>query len=256
MNRYNNYFYLSGFISLFLFTFFMSIILFMMLTSDKNKIFAIKKDNYISVSIDISSTQLKKTTPIIKKELVEKEKTPIKELIKPVVKKTKTITKRKNVNVESLFSDVWTKSIKTSKKVLKKTNSKRIQEIQSKISKSKVHETKSVSDLFENIKTANNTDKASTKSSALEVNEYLAKIQALVYKYFYPPQNSQGNSVEAIIELSAIGKIKDFRILKYSTSQTLNDECDNIKQRLINVVFPKNPDNKSGIYTILLTSKG
>ena len=97
--------------------------------------------------------------------------------------------------------------------------------------------------------------KSSKTSTASEVNEYLAKIQALVYEYFYPPQNSQGNSVKAVIELSAIGKVYDFRILRYSSNSELNSECDKIKERLSTVVFPKNPDNTSGTYIIILTSK-
>jgi len=68
-------------------------------------------------------------------------------------------------------------------------------------------------------------------SSANEVNEYFAKIQALVYEYFEPPQNSQGYSVRAVIELSALGKFIDFRILDYSANIALNEECDKIKDR-------------------------
>jgi protein TonB len=97
--------------------------------------------------------------------------------------------------------------------------------------------------------------KDSENSSANEVNEYFAKIQNIVYKYFYPPQNSQGNTVKAVIKLGALGKVLDFRILQYSSSIDLNNECDQIKQRLSSVVFPVNPKNRFGSYTILLTSK-
>ena len=83
----------------------------------------------------------------------------------------------------------------------------------------------------------------------------MAIIQALVYKHFFPPQNSQGYSVKAVIVLSAIGKVMDFRILNYSSNNNLNDECDKVKNRLMGVVFPINPQNKSGNYIIILTSK-
>ena len=106
-----------------------------------------------------------------------------------------------------------------------------------------------------NINTKEMSDEASSESKAFEVNEYLAKIQALVYKYFYPPANSQGNTVKAVITLSAIGKVQDFRILNYSVNKSLNDECDKVKNRLLNVVFPKNPQHVSGTYTIILTAK-
>ncbi len=92
-------------------------------------------------------------------------------------------------------------------------------------------------------------------STANAVNEYLAKIQALVYENFVPPPNSQGHTVKAVIELSAIGKVMDFRILTYSANSSLNDECDKIRDRLIGVLFPANPQNKSGSYIVMLTSK-
>ena len=128
-------------------------------------------------------------------------------------------------------------------------------QIQKKITKTDENKIESITKKVQNMK-APKVDKESVKTStATEVNEYLAKIQALVYEHFYPPQNSQGNSVKAIIELSPIGKVYDFRILRYSSNSELNSECDNIKDRLMNVVFPKNPDNNSGTYTITLTSK-
>jgi len=236
----NSYFYYSGFIAISLFSFFVSLALFLMLSSDKIKTFALKKDNYISVSIDMSVSQAKKTLNSIDKPVIEEKVAP---------------KKPKDVNIDNLFSDIWTKKIKAPKKVIKKENTRRLQEIQKKIQKVDNKKNKSVSELFKNISTAEKSKKSSKASTALEVNEYLAKIQALVYKHFFPPQNSQGNSVKAVIELSAIGKVQDFRILNYSASTELNNECDNIKSRLINVVFPKNPDNNSGSYTISLTSK-
>ena len=128
-------------------------------------------------------------------------------------------------------------------------------QIQKKITKSDENKVESISKKVRNMN-APKVDIESVKTStATEVNEYLAKIQALVYEHFYPPQNSQGNSVEAIIELSPIGKVYDFRILRYSANSELNSECDNIKDRLMNIVFPENPDNSSGTYTITLTSK-
>lgn len=61
--------------------------------------------------------------------------------------------------------------------------------------------------------------------------------------------------IKAVIELDSFGKVIDFRILTYSDSDSFNSECDKIKGRLINVLFPKNPDNKSGTYVINLISQ-
>lgn len=92
-------------------------------------------------------------------------------------------------------------------------------------------------------------------STAQEVNEYLAKIQAIVYQYFHVPANTQGHSVKSVIELNALGKMIDFRILNYSQSSALNAEVDKIKERLKNVVFPVNPQNRSSRTVVILISK-
>jgi len=234
MDKNNQYFYISGFLSFLLFSFFLFLALYMLVNSDKVKVFALEKDNYISVSIDMS----------------------VKQAIKPkatLVKSAQDVIK--DVNIDNLFSDVWTKKIKTTKAKQKKLDARRLQEISKKTKIAKKNKVQSVSDIFKNINTKQKSDESSSESKAFEVNEYLAKIQALVYKYFYPPTNSQGNSVKAVITISSIGKVQDFRILSYSTNEELNTECDKIKNRLINVVFPKNPDNKSGTYTITLISQ-
>ncbi len=241
MNKEKYYFYISGFISLSLFFFFLLISLYMLVSTDKTNVFAIKKDNFISVSIEIPeimTRSIKKNKP---KEVVEKTVTPI---------------KSKDINIDNLFNDVWTKSIKKPKQIEKKVNNnKRLHEIQKKINKSNENKVELISKKINTNDVLKVSDKTVKTSTAHEVNEYLAKIQALVYEHFYPPQNTQGNSVKAILELSSLGKMYDFRILTYSSNSELNKECNKIKDRLINIIFPKNPSNSFGPYTIILRSK-
>ncbi|WP_294962492.1 cell envelope integrity protein TolA [Sulfurimonas sp.] len=199
--------------------------------------YALKKDNYISISLDVPKLQTSKKR-IIKTPIVEE-----------------SVVEPGDVNIDDLFSDVWTKKIKKVKKIEKKVDNKRLLEIGKKSKKIDKNSVKSVSEKLtdnSNIKKSDDSEKLSTANA---VNEYLAKIQALVYQNFVPPQNSQGHSVKAVIELSAIGKVMDFRILTYSAKSNLNDECDKIKDRLIGILFPANPQNKSGNYIVMLTSK-
>ena len=135
------------------------------------------------------------------------------------------------------------------------TDKRVLDEIQRKIQKADANRAESISKKIQSMDAPKTEDESSKSSTATEVNEYLAKIQALVYEYFYPPKNSQGNSVTAVIELSAMGKVIDFRILAYSDNEALNRECDKIKARLGSILFPKNPDNSSGRYKITLISK-
>jgi protein TonB len=209
-----------------------------MLFSKSNiDIYALKKDNYISISLEMPQMQTSKkesvTIPVIEDSIMEPN----------------------DVNIDDLFSDVWTKNIKKQKKIEKKVDNKRLLEIRKKFKKVDKNNVKPILEKITDNNTVDKSDDSQKLSIANAVNEYLAKIQALVYKNFVPPQNSQGHSVKAVIELSAIGKVMDFRILTYSVNSSLNDECDNIKDRLIGVLFPANPQNKSGSYIVMLTSK-
>ncbi|WP_373003329.1 TonB C-terminal domain-containing protein [Sulfurimonas sp.] len=237
MGNNNSYFYISGFISISLFLFFLSLIIFMLFSKSNIDIYALKKDNYISISLEMPEiqTSAKKSvsTPIIKDSAIEPN----------------------DVNVDDLFSDVWTKSINKPKKIEPKVDNKRLLEIGKKSKKIDKNIVKPISEKSTDNSAVEKSDDSQKLSTANAVNEYLAKIQALVYQNFVPPQNSQGHSVKAVIELSAIGKVMDFRILTYSANSSLNDECDKIKDRLIGVLFPANPQNKSGSYIVMLTSK-
>jgi len=226
----------------------------MMFVSSKAQTFALKKDNYISISIEMPIIETQKDKKSIKK--MDNIVSDVASIQEPI--------QAKDVNVEDLFSDVWTKKItkskpqKKEKRVEKKlVNAKVLKELEKKIKTLEKSDKKQISKEFEIVKkTSKDKDKDENKvSTANEVNEYLAKINALVYKYFYPPSNSQGHSVKTVIELSAIGKVEDFRILSYSANDALNKECEKIKVRLMSVIFPLNPKNKSSRTIVILTSE-
>ena len=235
-------FFISGFISLSLF--FTVILLFINMMFSKKSIesYALKKDNFISISLEM---------PVIKNKVTKKIAAK-----QQIIESVDVSEEDAKVDIDDLFSDVWTQKIKRAKSKPKKMNNKRIQEIQKKIKTTKEYTKESITKKLntkENSNLKENSEESS--STANEVNEYFAKIQALVYKYFHPPENSQGYSVKAVIHLSAIGKVLDFRILGYSTNNALNKECDLIKKRLMSVMFPINPKNVSGNYIIILKSE-
>jgi len=250
----NKYFYLSGFISLFIFSFFISSAIYVMVSFDEVIKYALEKKEFISISIVIP----KILNDSDKKAPVKKDSNPVVIPLKEEVKIDSNPVapiKKKEVNIDNLFSEVLTKGIEKKKKVPEHTEMRRLDAIAKKVERTKEKKIKSIINKYKDKKIKNDGAKSSKNSSANEVNEYFAKIQNMVYKCFYPPQNSQGNTVKAVIKLGALGKVLDFRILQYSSSIDLNNECDRIKQRLSSVVFPVNPKNRSGSYTILLTSK-
>jgi len=209
----------------------------MMFSSVTIDTYGLEKKDYISVSIEVPKVVTKKNNKTVNR----------------VAESIVTSKESQDIDVKDLFSDVWTKKIiKPKKKVI---NSKRIKEIQKQIKTVEKKSVESISQKISNLDAQEKSDESNPTSSGSEVNEYLAKINALVYKYFNPPQNSDGNSVKAVIELSAIGKVKSFRILTYSSNELLNAECDKIETRLIGVIFPINPKNKSSRTIVILTSK-
>jgi len=228
----NNYFYLSGLISFSIFFLFIAVFIAMMLKTEKIKQFALKNNNFISINLDSPKVikHKKKITKQIKKKI-----------LKPVIEPVKSL----EFDIDDLFSDVKTKELEIKKIEPKRIDAKRLQEINKKINVTKENDVEKIEQVKE----------IQSESSAFEVNEYLARIQLTVYESFHPPANSQGHTVKAVIELNALGKVLDFRILTYSSNAGLNEECDKIKDRLMGTNFPINPDNESGTYTIILTSK-
>ena len=201
------------------------------------KTYGFKKKSYISVSLT--------TTP--KKKSIAK--------IAPSVKKiatTRASSSSKGIDVNNLFSNVWTQKIQNKVK-RRKVNSKRISEIQKQIKLQKNNEVKPLVKTDEQLEKKNKSINA--ESSANEVNEYLAKIQAIVYKHFNVPPNTEGNRVKTLITLDPFGKMLDFKVLTYSASKALNNEVDRIKERLKNVVFPMNPSGKTTTTIVTLISK-
>ncbi|HUH43352.1 MAG TPA: TonB C-terminal domain-containing protein [Sulfurimonas sp.] len=250
----DSYFYISGFISLSLFLFFTIIFFIAIVISKDVKSYALKKDDFVSVSLDMVNVQSANVKKAIDKP-VEKE------IEKPIVnqepqEKTETIPQKKEIKIDDLFSQIWTKDIKKEDKKVEKELDKRVmQELSKKSQKSTENKVESISSKIEKVNSKDKAEKNSKSSTGSEVNEYFAKIQAIVYQHFSPPENSEGKMVQAVIELDSFGKVIDFRILRYSDSDSFNKECDKIKARLTNVLFPKNPDNKSGTYKINLISQ-
>jgi len=201
--------------------------------------FALKKDNYISISLKIPKEKSVKQKQNKKAAVVQEE----------------VVTPQKKADINKLFSDVWTKKIVPKKEKPKKVDNKRYLELQKKIKTTKENQVESISEKVNNLDSVKTNNESDASSTAQEVNEYLAKIQAIVYQHFHVPPNSEGNSVKTVIELNPFGKVIDFRILNYSANSALNAEADKIKERLMHVNFPINPQHKSSKTIVILISK-
>ncbi len=238
-NQTNTHFYLSGLISLGLFIVCLFLAVNILFSPSKKNSFGLKKDTYISISLEIPKVKSHKP------KKVQKAAATVQEVSAP----------KKNVDINNLFSDVWTKKIVYKKEKIRPQNSKRLLDIQKKIHTTKENDVKSISEKVNNLDSIDTKSEAESSSTAEQVNEYLAKIQAIVYQYFRVPANSEGSSVKTVIELNSLGKVLDFRVLTYSNNEALNREADKIKERLIHVIFPENPEHRSSKTIVILISK-
>ncbi|MBA1432892.1 MAG: TonB C-terminal domain-containing protein [Epsilonproteobacteria bacterium] len=207
----------------------------MMFVAVKDTSYGLTKKKFIAVSVVIPKNIAKATSSASRSQTISKSLS-------------------QDIDVNDLFLNVWTQKI-THQKKPKKVNAKRIQDIAKKVKTLQKNKANSIAEKIENLDISQSQKNEEQVSSANEVNEYLAKIQAIVYQYFNVPPNSAGNSVKSVIELDPLGHMKDFRILTYSANEALNAEADRIKERLRNVIFPKNPQNRSSRAVVVLISK-
>jgi protein TonB len=247
-SREDRYFYLSGLISLSLFSAVVALFIFVLLHKSSIDTFAMQEDNYISVSLDMDVV-----IPTQNSAKPAVEPTPKQEIIpepEPVVNEIESTPEPVNTDVSSLFDDVWTQSADT--KVVKKEDTvetKRLAAIEKRI---KTKETSNLQKALELVKPSIEVVGASA-STAPEVNEYLAKIHAQVKSKFYPPASSEGESAKVSVTLNANGNVTRYRVLVYSGSNIFNEEVDRLQSRLERMTFPQNPDGKSISLVIILT---
>ena len=196
-----------------LFLLLLSSFAYMLFAPKKVHTYGLTKKKYISISLESIPTKAKSTSH---------KKMSTKKMHKKRVKKRDSVDAvSENVDVDSLFSKVWTKKVDTHIKKKRRVDTKRLAEIEKSISAPDISE-----NYTQKSNSHSNNKKAKIASSAEEVNEYSAKIHAIVYDHFFPPPNSEGEQVKAVIELSPLGKLLDFRILNYSGSEALRDRSD------------------------------
>ncbi len=250
----DRYFYISGLISLTIFS--AVTLLFAMVILHKSAIdtFAMQKDNYISVSLDMDLVM-----PTMNEAKPDPEPTPKQEVVpepEPAPEEIESTPDPVNTDVSSLFDDVWTQSADTKvDKKVEKVDTKRLAAIEKRI---KTKETQKLQKASETIKTLELVKPSievvgASASTAPEVNEYLAKIHAQVKSKFYPPASSEGESAKVSVKLDANGNLTSYRVLVYSGSNIFNEEVDRLQRRLQRMTFPPNPDGKSISLEIILT---
>lgn len=211
---------------------------YVLFSSQQVKSYALKKDNTITVSIVMQPQKNYQSKKINNDTPIEKPEEP--------------------KDVSSLFSSVWTKPVdKISDKQAKTIDNNELLRLTKKIQTSTKNNVESLKEKVENTKFSKADVQVTSdeSSSGQEVNEFLAKIQGEIYNNFFPPPNTAGQTAKILIRLSADGSVLDFRILSYSGDDIFNAEVDRLKNRVMMLRFPENPENKTGNYIISLVAK-
>jgi periplasmic protein TonB len=238
MVRNDSLFYLSGFLSFLLFFSVIFLFGYVLVINDTIKSFALKKDNFIKISVDL--TQVK---PITKqKKQVQKKQETLENK-----EQNKEKPKPKPADLSSLFSNVAAQKI-VHKKIepkKQKIDTAQIQQIQKRIQTTKKRES-TASKAIASLEISKSSDNSNTKSvsTAEQINEIAAKITEIIYSRFLVDTTMLGNVVTIRISVDQTGRLVSYRILRTSGSQSLNEEAVQLENRLLHVTFPVTKDYK------------
>jgi len=237
------YFFLSGLISITLFLIFLFIAGYSVILAPKIDQFAMIKSDIINVSIAISESK--------ETEQPSDESVVSSEISEPAIKEDKVVAPEPVPEISDLFAQV--KPDKTPKKKLEEN--KQLSALEKEVLERK--DSPRFSDKVNKVELAKPSVKMIPQggSTGPLVNEYHAKIQALVYTYFRPPSGTVGEAARVRMKISASGKLISYKVISYSGSGSFNGEVDWLKDRLNAVRFPEHPDGKDAVLECILTAK-
>jgi protein TonB len=245
--NHERYFFLSGLISISLFVFLLFLAGYNLFFSPKAEQFAMTKSEFISVSLTVSNTKsTERSDPPPQAEVQKIE--PLPEPEKPVVQPEKT------PDISDLFAQV--KHQKTIKKPLEESKqNEQLNKLEKELLTHK--DAPNFTDKVNKVELAKPSVKMVVQggSSGPIVNEYHAKIQALVYTNFHPPAGTAGAVAHVRMNISSSGKLISYRILSYSGNSSFNNEVDWLRDRLSTIRFPDHPEGKDTVLECILTAK-
>lgn len=235
------YFFLSGLISITLFMVLLFLAGYSLAVSPAIEQFAMTQSEYVSVSIMEPANEAQKSP----------ESQAVLEKSEPVQEEERIVEPEPVPEISDLFAQV--KPDTTPKK--KPEENKQLNALEKEVLERKG--SPRFSDKVSKVELAKPSVKMIPQggSSGPLVNEYHAKIQALVYTYFRPPSGSAGEAARIRMKISAAGKLISYKVMSYSGNGSFNGEVDWLKDRLNSTRFPEHPDGKDAVIECILTAK-
>lgn len=235
------YFFLSGLISITLFMALLFLAGYSLAVSPVIEQFAVTQSEYVSVSIMEPANEAQKSP----------EAQAVLEKSEAVQEEERIVEPEPVPEISDLFAQV--KPDTTPKK--KPEENKQLNALEKEVLERK--ESPRFSDKVSKVELAKPSVKMIPQggSSGPLVNEYHAKIQALVYTYFRPPSGSAGEAARIRMKISASGKLISYKVMSYSGNGSFNGEVDWLKDRLNSARFPEHPEGKDAVLECILTAK-
>ena len=246
----SKYFYLGGFLSLFLSSSIIALILYALLHNAPVVKLQLNASHFVSVDL----SQVKVTKPKKKQATrgaqVKKEAAVEK---KPVVKKPEKVVKRVvdaapvKKSLSDLFGKVKTKKIERSKnKQSQKAEAQSFDHIGKSLDSKKLKKSDSadLSSKTKNLLKDKKVLKATHKSVGIQ-DKYKAAIHDIVYDNYFPDDETVGLSATITIFLDRFGNITSSRIKGNISNSVLREAVMQCLQNIQNIKFPNNPDGQS-----------
>lgn len=251
----NRYFFVSGLLSFSFFFFILGLIAYTVSHTVTNQQFGMVKSDVVSISINISDS----LTPV-----VEATAQPTNEPLTDTKDETKneepdqsdiSENEQQTVpNINDLFSDV--KTVPSQPKKQKNTlNPDALNALEKEVTSSS--HTSNLSEKVKSLPAAKYSVQMNVESgsSGPVVNEYHAKIQGLVYTNFHPPVGTEGQTSRVRIKISADGRLLMFKVISKSGNQPFDSEVSWLNERLAQVRFPNNPEQKDAVIELILKAR-
>jgi hypothetical protein len=245
--RDKNLFYISGFISFFLYIICFLFLIFYLKTQHIKKIDPFKKTTAIELEIMVNTDE---TKPKQSSSKVESS------IVKPsdeMVKKSTSVNKKVENNVQSLFANVKTTAKKVEKKevlnVQKSTVSSRYK---SKFEKQAKVENVNVSNLLSSVKKSKSS--MTFTNSSDQNDPYYSKVYEMIASAWNPHLILDNLSAKVLVTIFSDGRFA-YRFLSQSGNDSFDRSLESFLQEQTNVLYPSHDKGSKTTIEIIFKSK-
>jgi len=227
----NNKLLISAFYALGSYFLLIAIVVFYLDADDVRKIDSISKNTIIELDLVITEQKDPIKPSVVKQKQVQKEK-----IAKKVVKRSASVSVKRQTDLKSLFGKVSTKAPEVRKKDVTNTKKSTIssrfksqfekQTKRKKIKVSKITDAKTVK-----------TKKKKSSDAKYENDKYFSKIYTILYDRYNEHMRIENLSTTVIVKITSNGEFS-YRIIKNSSDPSFNSQLEMFLEKQKGLKFP------------------